>query len=123
MLGGKLGEKKEVLTFTQPVMLQSFKDEFDLPTLEPNTPLEPGKILIKAKEGESVPPEEITYYHKGTGKLLHMMRWSRPEIYNTVRYLSRHMSVVTKYHIVAMHRFMAHFVSTPLRDWKLRPRT
>ena len=50
MLGAKLGEKKEVLTFTQPVMLQSFKDEFDLPTLEPNTPVETGKTLSKANE-------------------------------------------------------------------------
>ena len=32
------------------------------------------------------------------------------------------MSVVTKYHIVAMHRVMAHCVLTPLRGWKLKPR-
>ena len=51
-----------------------------------------------------------------------MMRWSRPEIYNAVRGLSRHVSVVIKDHIVAMHRVMAHFVSTPLWEWKLRPR-
>ena len=96
-------------------MLQIFKEEFDLPTRAPNTPRETGKTLIKAKEVESVSPEETTYYRKGTGKLLHMMRWSRPEIYNAVRDLSRHMSVVTKDHILAIHRVMAHCVSTPLR--------
>ena len=38
MLSEKLGEKKEVLRFMQPVMLKSFKDEFDLRTQVPNTP-------------------------------------------------------------------------------------
>ena len=32
------------------------------------------------------------------------------------------MSIVTKYHIVAMHKVMAHCVSTPFRGSKLRPR-
>ena len=76
-VGCKIGREEGSFRFTQPMMMQSFKGEFDLPTRDPNTPLEPGNILIKAKEGESVPPEEITYYHKGTGKLLHMKRWSR----------------------------------------------
>ena len=121
-VGCKIGREEGSFTFMQPVMMQSFKDEFDLPTWAPNTPGEPRKNLSKAKESESVSPEETTYYCKGNGKLLHMMRWLRPEIYNVVRDLSRHMSVVTKYHIVAMHRVMAHCVSTPLRGWKLRPR-
>ena len=82
-------------------------------------------IMLGTKLGEkreSVLPEETTYYHKGIGKILHMMRWSRPEIYNAVRDLSRRTSAVTKDHIVAMHRVMAHCVSTPLRVWKLIPR-
>ena len=58
----------------------------------------------------------------GNGKLLHMMRWYIPKIYNAVMGLSRHMIVVTKDYIVAMHQVMAHCVSTPLRGWKLRPR-
>ena len=81
----KIGREEGSFTFTQPMMLQIFKDEFDLPTRVPNTPGEPGKTLIKAKEGETVSPEETTYYCKVTGKLLHIMRWSRPEIYNAVR--------------------------------------
>ena len=84
-------------------MLQSFKDEFDLPTRARNTPGETGKTLSKANEVELVSLEDTIYYHKGTGKLLHMMKWSRSEIYNMMRELSRHMSVLTKDHIVAMH--------------------
>ena len=121
-VGCKIGREEGSFMFTQPVMLQSFKDEFDLTTRAPHTPGEPGKTLSKANEGESVSPEETKYYCKGTGKLINMMRWSRPEIYNAVRKLSRNMSVVTKDHIVAMHRVMAHCVSTPIWGWKLIPR-
>ena len=103
-------------------MLQSFKDKFDLKNRAPNNPGEPVKTLSKANEGQSVSTEETKYYRKGNGKVLHMIRWSKPEIYNVVWDLSRHMSVVTKNHIVAMHRVMAHFVSTPLQGWKLTPR-
>ena len=121
--GCKIGREKGSFTFMQPVMLQSFKDEFDFPTRAPNDPGEPGKTLSKAKDGESVSPEETTYYIKITGKLLHIISCSRPEIYNAVKDFSMHMSVVTKDNIVAVHQVMAHCVSTPLRGWTLRPRT
>ena len=73
-VGCKIGREEGSVTFTHPVMLQSFKDEFDLPTWAPNIPGEPGKTFSKSKEGGSVSPEETTYYRKVTGKLLHMMK-------------------------------------------------
>ena len=40
--------EKRTLKFTQPVMLQSFRDEFDLPEGKPpNTPATPGEFLLK----------------------------------------------------------------------------
>ena len=59
-VGCKIGIEEGSFTFTQTVMLQSFKDEFELPTRAQNTPGEPGNTLSKAKEGESVSPEETT---------------------------------------------------------------
>jgi len=50
-----------------------------------------------------------------------MMRWSRPEVYNAVRNLSRHMKASTAVHVKAMHRVMKYCVSTPNRGWKLKP--
>ena len=44
-------ERRE-LKITQPVLLQSFSDEFELPTQKYSTPAEAGKVLMKAKEGE-----------------------------------------------------------------------
>eukprot|EP00957_Ditylum_brightwellii_P123804 9437578-Ditylum_brightwellii.AAC.1 len=63
------------------------------------------------------------YYWKGTVKLLHMMRWSSPDILNSVRKLSRFMSGngAVPEHTVAMHRAMHFYVSSPERGWTLRP--
>lgn len=108
--------------FTQPVMLQSFEDEFDLSDGTANdTPGEPGKTLPVATEEEMVEPGKLTYYRSGVGKLLHMMRWSRPEIYNSVRDLSRHMKGCAVVHIRAMHRVMRYCLKYPNRGWTLRP--
>eukprot|EP00957_Ditylum_brightwellii_P003673 278508-Ditylum_brightwellii.AAC.1 len=63
------------------------------------------------------------YYWKGTGKLLQMMKWSCPEVLNSVRELSRFMSGngAVPARTVAMHRAMYFCVSTPERGWTLRP--
>ena len=52
------------MKLTQPVLLQSFEDEFKLPDGEtPRTPTEPGTILYKPKsEGEQVDKKEQTTY-------------------------------------------------------------
>ena len=76
------------IKFTQPVLLRSFKDEFNLPKeKERVTPAEPGSILVQADESYKVDPKRHKYYRSGVGKLLYLMRWSRPDIMNAVREL------------------------------------
>ena len=58
----KIGREEWSFTFTQPVMLQIFKDEIDFPTWTPNIPGEPGKNLSKATEGKSVSPSGWSVY-------------------------------------------------------------
>ena len=89
--------------------------------MNPVTPAEPGTTLPQAEADDIVPKEKTTYYRKGIGKLLHMMRWSRPDVYNSVRDMSRHMSGVASVHIRAMHRTMKHVVTTENRGWQLKP--
>ena len=72
-------------TFTQSVMLKSFRNDSSLPKRVPNTTLMSGKTLTKSTEEDIEPPEEMTYFCKEVGKLIYMMIWSRPEIYNWVR--------------------------------------
>jgi hypothetical protein len=65
------------IKLTQPVMLQSFIDEFNLPNgPAPNTPATPGDALVKADPKDCIPANELFKYRSGVGKLLHIMRWS-----------------------------------------------
>jgi hypothetical protein len=110
------------LKLTQPVMLQSFSDEFELPDGPvPNTPATPGDALVRAKPEDCVSPAEQFKYRSGTGKLLHMMRWSRPEILNSVRELSRYMSGASMAHVKAMHRTMKYCIGKAKRGLLLKP--
>jgi hypothetical protein len=108
---------------TQPVMLQSFQDEFELDEhrRNPRTPAEAGDVLEKGPDEKLMPKTEQKKYRSGVGKLLHMMRWTRPEIHNRVRELSRFMSGATSEHMAAMKKTMKYCVSTPMRGLKLNP--
>jgi len=54
-VGCKLDRSDGVLRITQPVLMQSFVDEFELPEgPAPVTPAEPGSVLMKAREDEAV---------------------------------------------------------------------
>ena len=109
--------------FSQPVMIQSFKDEFDFSKEKSSvTPGEPGKVLVKNEQEEAtVGKEGHSYFRKAIGKLLHMMRWSRPEIQNAVRDCSRHLKNPMAVHLKAANRIMRYVHETPKRGWYLKP--
>jgi hypothetical protein len=79
--------KDRWIRITQPVQLQSFVDEFDLPNEKdkPFIPAEAGQVMSRAKENEGIGPDGQGSFHKGVGKLLHMMQWSRPNVLNSTR--------------------------------------
>jgi hypothetical protein len=69
--------EKRVLKLSQPVLVQSFEDEFELPSEEFVTPAAPGESLCK---GEPVlGPIEHGKYRKGVGKLIHLAKYSRAD--------------------------------------------
>jgi hypothetical protein len=111
------------MRLTQPVMIQSFQDEFDLPTdgPAPYTPAETGQVLSKGEKTKEMPIERQKKYRSGTGKLLHMMRWTRPEILNAVRECSKLMSGAMEVHMAAMKRIMRYVVTTAARGLKICP--
>eukprot|EP00957_Ditylum_brightwellii_P027404 2071742-Ditylum_brightwellii.AAC.1 len=105
-------------------MIQSFENEFDLPKGKaPVTPGEPGEMLKRGDPDDEMSASGKKYHWKGTGKLLDMMRWSCPDVLNSVRELSRSMSGngAVPAHTVAIHRAIHFCVSTPERGWTLRP--
>jgi hypothetical protein len=71
------------MKLTQPVMIQSFTDEFKLPDEAPVIPAKQGDILDE-DEGDPLSAGDTTTYRSGVGKLLHMMKWSRNDILNRV---------------------------------------
>jgi hypothetical protein len=80
MLAAKVERNYEEnsIKMTQPVMLQSFLDKFELPDRPaPNTPATPGDALVKAKPEDCVKDAVQFKYRSGVGKLLHMMRWCK----------------------------------------------
>jgi hypothetical protein len=122
-VGCKVERNDKLVKMTQPVLLQSYSDEFDLPEgATPKTPAVPGQVLHKPREGEGIEPQEQGTYRSGVGKLLHTAKWTRPDILNPVRDLSRYMSGASQAHMTAMKRVMKYLVGTPNRGLVLHPR-
>ena len=111
------------LRFTQPVLVQSFVDEFGIEGKNaPRTPAPEGQVLRKAEEKDCLKGGEHTNYRKGVGKMLHLMKWSRPEVMNSVRELSRFMTAgASLAHKKAMETAMRYIVGTPDRGLLLKP--
>ena len=83
-------------------MIRSFSDEYETQECinDPVTPMEPGRILVSGNECDLVSKARQTYYRSGVGKLLHVMRWSRPEIQNSVHELSKHCQGAVDGHVI-----------------------
>ena len=95
------------ITFAQPMMIQSFEDEFETNNDKTHArPAEPGSISRRCKEGAAIEMNKQKKVRSGTGKLLQMMRWSRPDICNAVRELSKQMKASNLLHYEAMYRVM-----------------
>ena len=110
------------VTITQPVLLQSFTDEFELDhDKQHETPAVAGEILRKGEEKDFVSQEKMKKFRSGTGKLLHLTKWSRPDIKNAVRELTRFMMRTLGAHEVALKRAMEYCVGTSEKGWLLKP--
>jgi hypothetical protein len=90
---------------------------------KPGLPAPAGSMLSKGNKTESktVLLAQQTY-RQGVGKLLHVTRWTRPDIMNSVRELSRFSGGALMAHIMkAMYRCMAYCVATSKRGIQIAP--
>ena len=63
------------LKFTQDVLIQSFKDEYNISDKKWSAPAAPGSVLEKVREGEEPLPAQVhTYLQSGIGKMIHYMQ-------------------------------------------------
>jgi hypothetical protein len=51
-----------------------------------------GNVLTKADESDLLSTKEHAKYRSRVGNMMHVMQYSVPQIYNTVRDLARHIS-------------------------------
>jgi hypothetical protein len=102
------------LRFTQPVLLQSWGGEFDKNTGEenPKTRGVPLKALRLGNE-PAVDGARRTYYRSEVGKLLHLRRWSRSEMANALRDLTRYKTNTSEMRIEVVHRAVRYATATP----------
>jgi len=78
-VGCKIQWDDDSIRFTQPVLLQSFEDEFKWKAGEVMVPAEAGGVLVKRCERDkALSKGEQTHYRSGVRKVLHIMCWSRP---------------------------------------------
>jgi hypothetical protein len=85
-------------------------------------PATAGSMLnYTADDAKYLSPEKQREFRSGVGKLLHLAKWSRPEIKNAVRELTRGMTQATEEAYKSMQRVMKHCVETPNRGLLLAP--
>jgi hypothetical protein len=101
-VGCKIVRKKNSLKFTQPVLMQGYNDKFELPKKSNRMPALAGLVFVAGKKEEALSPAMQKKYYSGTGKAMHVMHYSKPEMYNAVQDLSRHMQEATQDHFKAM---------------------
>ena len=57
------------------------------------TPAVAGQVLVKGDGEGTVSPDQIKMYRSTTATCMFMMQWLRPDIFNAVHGLARHMTV------------------------------
>jgi hypothetical protein len=109
------------MKLTQPVLLQSFADEFGVQMSGENLPAKPRQILSKGNKKDVLGARAQTKYWSGVGKLRYTATWSRPDILNAVREVSRYLQAPTLVHYDAMIRIMDYCLSTASRGQRIAP--
>jgi hypothetical protein len=120
-VGCKIERTNNLLKFTQPVLMQSYNDKFELPKNSYRKPASEGLVLVVGKKKEAPSPAMQKRYCSGTGKAMHAMQYSKPEMHNAVQDLSRHMHKATQDHYKAMLRVLKYNVDTVEQGLVLKP--
>jgi hypothetical protein len=85
-------------------------------------PAPQGEKLRVAEQGTEGDDAMQTVYRSGVGKLLHLTRWSRPDIRMAVQsLLTRFGGRAGDKHLKAMHRVMQYCINTQYRRRKIKP--
>ncbi len=112
---------KNLLKFTQPVLIQSYNYKLELPKKSYRTPALAGSVLIAGKREEALSPAMLRKICSGTRNAMHAMQYSKPETYNAVQDLSCHMDEATQDHFKTMLRILKNSLSMVEQGLVLKP--
>ena len=76
---------------------------------------------MKAWADKAVDAKTQTMYRSGVRKLIHMMKWSWPDVLNTVQDVMQQMSAAMMCHVKAMKWVMAYLMAMPKQGLTLKP--
>ena len=79
------------------------------------TPAEPNTVWKRPEFGKILANKDQSNYQSGTGEMMHMMRWSRPDMYDVTCNCARHMMLTIRTHYNAMVFIMNYCVTSPER--------
>ena len=114
-IGTKVDVDKDnkTIRLMQPVLIQSFVDKFGVSENSKVTTLAaPGKVLRKCPLERKMSHAQHKKYRKGVRKLMYLAHWTRPDILNVVRDLSRHAQYPGEEHYQAMQWCMIFCINT-----------
>jgi len=120
-IGCKITPTANGFKITQPILIQSFVDEFGIVESNHTTPAVPGQVLVNCDINQQVNPALQAKFRTGVGKLLYLQRWSRPDISNAVRELTKFNGKAGPAHVVAMEKVMSYVLHTKNHGLKLHP--
>jgi hypothetical protein len=117
----KIARTKNPLKFTQPVLMQSYNDEVNLPKKSYRMPATVGLVLVARKKEGALSPAMQKNFCSGAGEAMHAMQYSKPETYNAVQDLSCHMHKTMQNHFKAMLHVLKYSLDTAEQGLVLKP--
>ena len=109
----------------QPHLMRKIEKEFG-PMVKGErklkTPGTPGLVLVKPLDAKVIlKPEDQTGYRRGVGTLLYLVKYSRPDIANAVRELSKGMQEPSLSHMKELKRVLKFVLGTKNYGIKMEP--
>ena len=114
---------KGTVKLMQPVLIKKINDKYkmsDGPVSK--MPAVAGQVLMKGDGEGTVSPEQIKMYRSATGTCMFMMQWLRPNIFNAVQGLARHMTVPREAHVCTLMTLLKYVTHTKERGLVIVPR-
>ena len=109
----------------QAHIIRSIRNEFEKEVRdlqEYKTPGTPGVGMVRDPDGVSVSAELHSRYRMGVGKLLYLVKHTRPDIANAVRELSKMLDCVNQAAIKELRRVIKYVLDTEDEGLKIAPK-